>query len=56
MPHTLALLPALFGNGCKFLLAGGQRGVHGVADGDPERSKKRLGKLVKHKPVEKPEH
>lgn len=24
-------------------------------DDDPERFKKRLGKLVKHKPVEKPE-
>lgn len=25
------------------------------ADEDPERFKERLGKLVKHKPVEKPE-
>ena len=25
------------------------------ADDDPERFKERLGKLVKHKPVEKPE-
>lgn len=24
-------------------------------DGDPKRSAERLGKLVKHKPVEKPE-